>query len=550
MKKEEIRKKIDEIDEKMVKLFEERMELCEAMAMEKKAEGQPIWDVQREQEKLMQVESLVRAAQEGHVNRDLGPYIKELYEEMFTISREFQADVQERCRMLQEAAFGNREPGMKFGLVGRKLGHSFSPFIHSTIAGELGVDIDYDLYEVEEDALGRFMQETELDGFNVTIPYKRLVMKYCVKVDELAERIGAINTVVREADGWHGYNTDYAGFKYMVENSGVSVKGKKALVLGAGGASRTVQAVLADLGASEVAQLSHQDLDRLASAARSGGNAEAVGLENVAGAAIVVNATPVGMFPENGKTPIDFGMLKSVEAVYDLVYNPERTALMMAAEAAGIQTFSGMSMLIKQACAAAEIFLTQAKNNHLLDEDFDLAGVGASLDRRVDTFLGMCRDQQRNVVIVGMPGCGKSTVGRIVAEATGKKFIDSDEEIEKRTGRTIREIFDAEGEPGFRKIEQEVLADLGRMSGLVIATGGGCVTVDANYASLHQNGKIVWIQRRLEDLEIAGRPISEARPLEEIYEERKSQYERFTDVAIDGDGGEEMAFQMVMRALK
>lgn len=402
-----------------------------------------------------------------------------------------------------------------YGLLGRKLGHSFSPQIHRALCG-----YDYGLYEVEPQALDEFLKTTDLSGMNVTIPYKKDVIRSCATLSPQAERIGSVNTLVRTPRGWHGDNTDYAGFAYMVESSGVSVAGKKALIFGSGGASLTVRLALADMGAREVVTIS-----------RSGEN----NYENLSrhyDAEILVNATPVGMYPNNGLSAASLEGFDHCEAVLDLVYNPARTAILLDAEARGIMAVNGLGMLVAQAHRSAEIFT----NTYIPRE-------------RIAAITDALRKETRNIVLVGMPGSGKTKKGHKLAELTGRPFVDADVYLAKTLGKTAEEIIRTQGEEAFRKAETAVLAELGKGSGLIIATGGGCVTREENYPLLHQNAVIVWVQRPIEELPTEGRPLSQLSSLEEMYARRKPLYERFADVTVDVCGTVEAAAKAIMEAV-
>ena len=401
------------------------------------------------------------------------------------------------------------------GLLGEKLGHSFSPRIHQELGG-----YEYRLYEKSPQELDVFLKSGDFDGLNVTIPYKQTVIPYCARMSPRAQAIGSVNTLVRRADGslW-GNNTDYDGFSAMLEQANISLDGKKALVLGSGGASKTVQAVLRDRGASVVV------------ISRSGPDSYD-NLDRHADARLVVNTTPVGMYPKNGAAALDIRRFPRCEAVLDVVYNPARTRLMLDAEACGIPAFGGLLMLVEQARRAAEIF------------------TGNQIDAAVTGRLTakLARETQ-NIALIGMPGCGKTTVGRALADLLGRPFYDADEQIETRAGRKIPDIFAQDGEAAFRRLETEVLAELSRQSGAVIATGGGVVTREENRDLLRQNSTIVWLQRDLHSLPLAGRPVSQSRPLNELAAERMPLYRAWCDAAVEVCGPEETA-KAIQRELK
>lgn len=390
---------------------------------------------------------------------------------------------------------------LRCGLLGRKLSHSYSPQIHKELA-----DYAYKLYEKEPEELEAFLRPKTFDGLNVTIPYKKAVMPLLDEISPEAAAIGSVNTIVSRGGKLTGYNTDAFGFTWLLQKSGVAVTGKKALVFGSGGASVTVQYVLKSLGADPVVVIS-----------RTGENNYA-NLDRHRDAKVLVNATPVGMFPGNGESPVDLSEFDAVDGVLDVVYNPARTALMLQAEALSIPHASGLSMLVAQAKKACEYFTGKPVS-----------------DTQIDRIEKLLSRQMENIILIGMPGCGKSSVGLALAEKLGRPFIDADAQIVKRAGCAIPEIFASGGEPAFRKIESEVLADLGKQSGLVLSTGGGCITRPENYPSLHQNGRIVWLTRPLELLPTDGRPMSQANSREALWEARKALYERFSDVKIAND---------------
>lgn len=391
---------------------------------------------------------------------------------------------------------------MRCGLLGKKLGHSYSPQIHSYLG-----NYSYHLFEKAPDELEEFLRSDDFSGLNITIPYKKEVIPYCHALSDRAKVLGAVNTIVRQDDGTLiGHNTDFFGFHSVLLRSGIHVASKKVLVLGSGGASATVVAVLRQLQANVIV------------ISRTGVN-NYDNLHLHADASVIVNTTPVGMYPNVGISPLDLDLFPNLEGVLDVVYNPARTQLLMDAEKRGIPTQNGLWMLVAQAKESAEWFTGQ----HISDEC-------------IADIHGILRRQMENIVLIGMPGCGKSTLGKLLAERTGKQFVDADDVIVQRAGISIPKIFDKIGEEGFRKLETEVLSDLGKQSGLIIATGGGCVTRSENYNLLHQNGHIIWIQRQISSLPTNGRPLSLQNNLVSMLAVRKPLYEQFSDSSVMNDG--------------
>ena len=400
----------------------------------------------------------------------------------------------------------------KFGLLGEHLGHSFSPSIHKELA-----DYPYALYEVAKENLGEWVVANDLAGYNVTIPYKQAVMQYLQELSPCAESIGAVNTVVRREDGTlFGDNTDYYGFLYMLSKLCVDVKGKKAVVLGSGGASKTVQAVLRKQGA-QVVVVSRKGEDNYDN------------INKHKDAYLVVNATPVGMYPDCNAFPVDLSVFEDLHGVCDLIYNPSKTNLLMQAEKLGIPCVNGLPMLVAQAKRAAEIFTA----SELCDS------VTEKIRRHVEA-------KTKNIVLVGMPGCGKSTSGRLVAEALGRKFMDSDEEIEKSTGESPSEIIKSKGEAIFRETESQVLEGICKQSALVIATGGGAVTIPHNKDILRQNAVVVFIDRDINSLATDDRPLSVNLPA--LYEKRLPMYEDFADIKVDGNADAQVVADRILTA--
>lgn len=391
---------------------------------------------------------------------------------------------------------------LRCGLLGERLGHSYSPQLHAMLGG-----YRYDLYEIAPERLGDFLQRGPFDALNVTIPYKQRVIPYCAALSETARRVGSVNTLLRRADGTlYGDNTDCDGFLWLLARNGGVRPGEHAVVLGDGGASKTVQAVLRSLGA-RVTVLSRR------------GELGFDALKAQGDAVLLVNATPVGMYPRNGERPVDLSDLPNCRCVLDLIYNPARTRLLLDAEARGVRCENGLAMLVGQAKRAAELF------------------TGTQIpDGRCEEILCKLNGQMQNVVLIGMPGCGKSTVGRLLADRLGRPFYDADEEIGKELGCDIPTFFARFGEAAFREAETKTLARLGSGSGCVIATGGGCVTRAENYPLLHQNGTILWLRRPLDRLPKDGRPISQSTDLSALYAARRPLYERFCDAAVDNAG--------------
>ncbi len=390
---------------------------------------------------------------------------------------------------------------MNCGLLGRHLTHSYSPQIHSHLG-----DYHYSLFQTEPENLDGFLAERSFNGINVTIPYKKAVIPYCDELTPQAQALGAVNTIVKTEDGQLiGHNTDYFGFYSLLRKSTLSVYGKKVLVLGCGGAAVTVGAVLREENAKVVI------------VSRSGeNNYQNLHLHN--DASVIVNATPAGMYPNNGETPIDLSLFPKLEGVLDLIYNPARTKLLLDAESRGLVAENGLWMLVAQAKESAEWF----------------AGTKIP-DSKIDEIYKLLQKQMQNIILIGMPGCGKSTVGRLLAEKTGREFVDADAAIVEKAGISIPQIFANGGEAAFRELETSVLAEISKSSGLVIATGGGCVTRAENYPLLHQNGTIIWIKRDISSLPTDGRPLSQRNDLSQMYQKRAPLYARFADITVEND---------------
>ena len=386
-----------------------------------------------------------------------------------------------------------------FGLLGEKLGHSFSPLIH----GYLG-EYDYLLYEVSAADLDSFMNDRRFDGINVTIPYKQQVMPYCATLSREAQIIGSVNTIIKDESGaLHGHNTDYHGFNIMLEQGEIDPKGKKVLVLGDGGSARTVRAALDGLGAREIVTISRRGENHY-------GN-----IEKHYDADIIVNTTPVGMYPDNGNSPLRLTKFKQLTGVADLIYNPTRTKLLLEAERLGIPCVNGLAMLVAQAEKASRLFLD-----------------GPARPELVNKIHKLILKRTQNIALIGMPGCGKSTVGRVLAQKMGRPFIDIDGQIEAAVGKKIPQIFADDGEETFRQLETRVLAEEAKKSGMVLATGGGVVTRPENLDLLRQNSLIVYLKRELTDLITDGRPLSQNVGIQALADKRLPLYEAWSDCSV------------------
>lgn len=411
---------------------------------------------------------------------------------------------------------------MEYGLIGAKLGHSYSKIIHEMLCG-----YHYDLCPLptEEEARA-FLAKRQFKAINVTIPYKKLVMEYCSYIDPRAKAIGAVNTVVNKNGLLYGYNTDYMGFAHLCDAHGVSFAGKTVVILGTGGTHNTTSAVARDKGAAKVLTVSrHPDPEK-----GELSYAEAVS----SGAQIVINTTPAGMYPNNGSCLLDLHAFPKLEAVLDCVYNPFRTELLLRAEELGVPAYCGFEMLVAQAVYAAEHFTGQKLPEAVI----------------ADTHRRLKRDLS-NVAIIGMPGCGKSTIGRALAKTLGKTYVDLDEVIEKNTGMPIPDIFAREGEASFRKYESQAVAEISKQTRQVIACGGGVIKTPGNARALRQNGPVLWVQRPVERLATGGRPLSTGLDaLRKMEAERMPLYRAASDAAVDNTGRLENTVETAVQAFE
>ena len=390
---------------------------------------------------------------------------------------------------------------MKFGLLGRTLGHSFSPRIHNALG-----NTNYELFEREPSQLQEFFADQELQGINITFPYKVNALEACDVVDPRAERIGCVNTMVRKDGKWHGYNTDYDGFVFTLEHAGINVSGKECIILGDGASSATVHVALEDLGAKSITHLSRKTAPLYTDAPNYYETAQ-----------IIINCTPIGMYPHNPANLIDIMQFSKLEGVVDLIYNPRRTVLLLQAEMMDIPYCDGLPFLVAQGVEAA---------NHFQGESFGT--------KEIEQILRDMRREKENIILIGMPGVGKTTVGRAIGKEMGRTWLDVDHELEKEIGNVSTYITE-QGEAAFREKEAEMIAKLGTETGLVISTGGGCVTVPKNYAHLRQNGRIYQLTQPVEKLSTSGRVLSSGgiERLRELEETRTPMYESFAQCIVE-----------------
>ena len=390
---------------------------------------------------------------------------------------------------------------MKFGLLGRTLGHSFSPRIHNALG-----NTNYELFEREPSQLQEFFANPELQGINITFPYKVNALEACDVVDPRAERIGCVNTMVRKDGKWHGYNTDYDGFVFTLKHAGIDVSGKECIILGDGASSATVHVALEDLGAKRITHLSRKTAPLYTDAPNYYETAQ-----------IIINCTPIGMYPHNPASLIDIMQFSKLEGVVDLIYNPRRTILLLQAEMMDVPHCDGLPFLVAQGVEAA---------NHFQGESFGT--------KEIEQILRDMRREKENIILIGMPGVGKTTVGKAIGKEMGRTCIDVDQELAKEIGNISKYITE-QGEVAFREKEAEMIAKLGTQTGIVISTGGGCVTVPKNFAHLRQNGRIYQLTQPVEKLSTSGRVLSGGgiERLRELEETRTPMYESFAQCIVE-----------------
>lgn len=409
---------------------------------------------------------------------------------------------------------------MTYGLIGEKLGHSYSKVIHESLGR-----YPYQLFSLSKQQFAEFLTARKFDGLNITIPYKKAVIPFCDEISDLAREIGAVNTVYfRDGRLW-GTNTDHQGFLYAAQSAGISFENKKVLILGNGGTSLMARKAATDNGARQILITTRR------------GEAGCISYQDLTAhrdIEIIVNTTPVGTYPNNGEKLIDLADFPACTGVIDVIYNPFSTALLQQAQELGIPHTNGLPMLVAQATAAAEYFLDQQ-----------------GFTAQNETILSMLQRQIENIVLIGMPGCGKTTLGSLLAEKLGKQFVDMDLEIEKSAGKSIPQIFSDRGETYFRDLETETARRLGKEKSQVIATGGGVILRPENMKALSQNGRIVFIRRPLEELAMEGRPLSKDRKaLAAMYEDRLPLYETYSNLVFDSISGEEKSAAELRKLLE
>lgn len=404
-----------------------------------------------------------------------------------------------------------------YGLLGRKLGHSLSPQIHSHLC-----DYEYNLFPTEPENLDAFFADTSLKGYNVTIPYKIDAFNHCDERSEIAEKIGSVNTVIRRSDGTlYGDNTDYFGFLFMAKKCGCDFRNKKVLILGSGGASLTVWHVANDEGAREIVVVS-----------RSGEN----NYDNISrhyDADIIVNTTPVGMYPNNGERLIDLSEFTKCKKALDLIYNPARTVFLLDAQKLGIDCINGLYMLVAQALRAAEIFT---------GKEIPLSRINEIYDAIIS--------EQKNIVLIGMPGCGKSTCAALLSQKTGRECVDTDSIVAETSGKTIPEIFSEFGETEFRNRETEAIRVAGKLANKIIATGGGAILREENRIALRENSTVIFLSAPVDALATDGRPLSkDAEALRRMYEQRLPLYKETADFTVEVDGDPEITLRRILKCV-
>lgn len=489
------RKDLDKIDYKIAKLLEERMNVVEKIGIEKAKNNLNTEDANRE-------DAIIKNLEE-EIDEKYRKIIRPIYTEVFKNSKNLISEIKNK--------------NFQYGLIGESLSHSKSKEIH-----ELFNRYSYSLKDIKKDELGEFFKNRNFKGINVTIPYKEECIKYLDEIDDFAKEIGAVNTIANRNGKLVGYNTDYFGFKYSLGFYNISLKNKKVIVLGSGGASKMLQKLLKDLKAKEVVVIS-----------RTGEN-NYQNINKFKDFNVIINATPVGMYPNNYECKVNLLDFSNLDTVIDLIYNPIKTKLILDAEKKNIKTMSGLMMLVAQAFYSCEIFLNEKLDNNLIE----------GIYKKV-------KSDMENITFIGMPSSGKSTMGKLVSEKLKREFFDTDIIIEKRENLSIPEIFKIHGEEYFRNLETEVLKEVSKKTGVVIATGGGSIIREENRDLISQNSKVIYLDRKLENLETSDRPLSkDLDSLKRLKKERESIYSSLSDIKIDVIENKENTLKMIMNKIK
>ena len=491
----ELRGKLDDIDNSILDLFEERIATCREIGNIKRETGTDVYVPAREEEKLQKVKELA-----GFESR---PYVETLFKTLMDLSKDHQ-----------------RLPA--FGVLGRTLAHTYSPEIHSLFDSSYS----YSVIEREPEELDALFSNGVFKGFNVTIPYKKDACARCDELDDASRTTGSVNTVVFEDGKVKGWNTDYFGFIYMLHRKGISVGGKKVLVLGTGGAASAVFYALDTLGAAEVYKCDLETEINYSNVYDKAGDAQ-----------VIVNCTPVGMFPKVDNRLLDLTKFASLEACADVVYNPSRTRFLQDAEELGLKTCGGLAMLVAQAYKSSRIFAGDIEGASALGNPDK--SIPSEAEEAIEKVIRVLENRMKNITIIGMPGSGKSLLARNIAKATGRTLVDLDLAFAEKFGQTPAEVLSGPGEDVFREMECEIAAEFLPQSGLVISCGGGIVTRDVNKFYVRCNSNVFYLERPLTALTDKNRPISQLHGVEKLYSQRKDKYESWCDYRFYYDRFEE-----------
>ena len=491
----ELRGKLDDIDNSILDLFEERIATCREIGNIKRETGTDVYVPAREEEKLQKVKELA-----GFESR---PYVETLFKTLMDLSKDHQ-----------------RLPA--FGVLGRTLAHTYSPEIHSLFDSSYS----YSVIEREPEELDALFSNGVFKGFNVTIPYKKDACARCDELDDASRTTGSVNTVVFEDGKVKGWNTDYFGFIYMLHRKGISVSGKKVLVLGTGGAASAVFYALDTLGAAEIYKCDLETEINYSNVYDKAGDAQ-----------VIVNCTPVGMFPKVDNRLLDLTKFALLEACADVVYNPSRTRFLQDAEELGLKTCGGLAMLVAQAYKSSRIFAGDIEGASALGNPDK--SIPSEAEEAIEKVIRVLENRMKNITIIGMPGSGKSLLARNIAKATGRTLVDLDIAFAEKFGQTPAEVLSGPGEDVFREMECEIAAEFLPQSGLVISCGGGIVTRDVNKFYVRCNSNVFYLERPLTALTDKNRPISQLHGVEKLYSQRKDKYESWCDYRFYYDRFEE-----------